>query len=248
LALVPVFTFGIYPLWSRFFAVTPLRKIGVGLFVTASSFLIVSHIEATIQAGHMISVWWQVLAYVVLTAGEVLVSITALEFSYKQAPLRMKSFIMALFLLAISVGNLLTAGVNHAMVRPLHTEGATVGNDTWIALDDVSGFVVGQKIDFSGSTGISVVQADGKVEPLAGTYLISEIETDAAQKRVRLIDTVDRKPVHTQGVLDVQRTQASTYRLVGPQYFDFFALLMAVVGVIFVFVAIRYKEKNHLRA
>ena len=43
--------------------------------------------------------WWQILAYVVLTATEVLVSITALEFSYKQAPLRMKSFIMALFLL-----------------------------------------------------------------------------------------------------------------------------------------------------
>ena len=50
------------------------------------------------------SVWWQILAYVVLTASEVLVSITALEFSYKQAPLRMKSFIMALFLFSTSVG------------------------------------------------------------------------------------------------------------------------------------------------
>ena len=39
----------------------------------------------------------------------------------------------------------------------------------------------------------------------------------------------------------------STYRLVGPQYFKFFAILMAVVGVLFIFVAARYKERTHLR-
>ena len=105
LLMVPLFTFGIYPLWARFAAVTPLRKIGAGIFIAASSFLMVGRIEAHIQAGQSVSVWWQILAYVVLTASEVLVSITCLEFSYKQAPLRMKSFIMALYLLAISVGN-----------------------------------------------------------------------------------------------------------------------------------------------
>jgi POT family proton-dependent oligopeptide transporter len=100
LGMVPIFTFGIYPLMGKFFKVTPLRKIGIGLFTIASSFLIVARIEAHIQAGQTVSMWWQILAYVVLTASEVLVSITALEFSYKQAPLRMKSFIMALFLLS----------------------------------------------------------------------------------------------------------------------------------------------------
>ena len=88
---------------GKFFKVKPLRKIGIGLFTIAASFVIVGWIEAQIQAGHTVSVWWQILAYVVLTASEVLVSITALEFSYKQAPLRMKSFIMALFLLSTSV-------------------------------------------------------------------------------------------------------------------------------------------------
>ena len=39
----------------------------------------------------------------------------------------------------------------------------------------------------------------------------------------------------------------STYKLVGPQYFNFFALLMAVVGVLFIVVAIFYKEKTHVR-
>ena len=41
---------------------------------------------------------WQVFAYIIMTAAEVLVSITALEFSYTQAPKAMKSFIMGLFL------------------------------------------------------------------------------------------------------------------------------------------------------
>jgi POT family proton-dependent oligopeptide transporter len=81
LGMVPIFTFGIYPLWSKFFNVTPLRKIGIGFFLTASSFVIVSWIEQQIQNGHTVSAWWQILAYAVLSASEVLVSITGLEFS-----------------------------------------------------------------------------------------------------------------------------------------------------------------------
>ena len=41
-----------------------------------------------------------------------MVSITALEFSYTQAPKSLKSVIMGIFLLAIAIGNLLTAEVN----------------------------------------------------------------------------------------------------------------------------------------
>jgi POT family proton-dependent oligopeptide transporter len=245
LALVPVFTFGIYPLMGKLFKVTPLRKIGIGLFTVAASFLIVSSIEARIQAGQTVSVWWQILAYVVLTASEVLVSITALEFSYKQAPLRMKSFIMALFLFSTSVGNLMTAGVNHAMVRPLHATSAEVGSETWVGLDDASGIVSGQKIDFSGKTGVTVVKADGKEQPLSGTFLVAT--PDAEGKRVKLMDVVDRKPVVTKGSFDASQAEVATYKLVGPQYFNFFALVMACVGLLFIFVAAFYKERTHLR-
>ena len=55
---------------------------------------------------------WQVLAYILLTVAEVMISITGLEFSYTQAPKTMKSFIMALWLAAVGVGNLFTAVVN----------------------------------------------------------------------------------------------------------------------------------------
>jgi POT family proton-dependent oligopeptide transporter len=245
LAMVPIFTFGIYPLMGKFFKVTPLRKIGIGLFTIASSFLIVASIEARIQAGHTVSVWWQILAYVVLTASEVLVSITALEFSYKQAPLRMKSFIMALFLFSTSVGNLMTAGVNHAMIRPLHATGMDVGAETWVKLDDVSNLVTGQKIDLGGKSGVDVVKPDGKTQPLSGTFLVQA--TDPTNNRVELMDVVDRKPVVSKGSFEAKTAEVATYRLVGPQYFNFFALIMACVGVLFVFVAMLYKEKTHLR-
>ncbi len=58
------------------------------------------------------SVRWQLLAYVVLTAAEILVSITLLEYSYTQAPRKMKSLVMGVFLLSVTVGNLFTSWVN----------------------------------------------------------------------------------------------------------------------------------------
>jgi POT family proton-dependent oligopeptide transporter len=225
--------------------VTPLRKIGIGFFTIAGSFLIVSWIESRIQSGHRVSVWYQILAYVVLTASEVLVSITALEFSYTQAPLRMKSFIMALFLLSTSVGNLMTAAVNHSMVRPLRAESAEVGAETWVKLADATGLVSGQKIDFGGRTGLTVVRSDSKLQPLGGTYLVAA--TDDGGKRVKLMDVVDRKPVASSGTFDAATAEVSTYRLVGPEYFNFFALVMSCVGVLFIFVAALYREKTHLR-
>ncbi len=245
LALVPIFTFAVYPLWSKITRVTPLRKMSVGFFTVASSFLIVAFIEGRIQGGHVVSVWWQILAYVVLTASEVLVSITALEFSYKQAPLRMKSFIMALFLLSTSVGNLMTAGVNSAMIKPLHATSVEVGADTWVKLDDAAAMVPGQKIDFGGESGVSVVKPDGKTQPLSGTFLVAAAE--AATGRVKLMDAVDRKPVVSRGTFDAGTARVATYRLVGPEYFTFFAKIMAAVGILFIFVAMLYKEKTHLR-
>lgn len=62
-----------------------------------------------------VSIWWQAVAYLVLTTSEVLVSITALEFAYTQAPKRMKSVVMGLFLLTVTFGNVfvsLLAGAN----------------------------------------------------------------------------------------------------------------------------------------
>ena len=36
--LIPIFTYLIYPFYGKFFEPTPLRKIGIGLFLTAGAF------------------------------------------------------------------------------------------------------------------------------------------------------------------------------------------------------------------
>jgi POT family proton-dependent oligopeptide transporter len=113
LIFIPIVNYGIYPLVSRFFLLTPLRKIGIGLFLTACSYLVIWYIQLMIDAGGKPSVNWQFLAYVILTLGEAMVSITGLEFSYTQAPNKMKSAVMALWLFTVSMGNLFTAGVNY---------------------------------------------------------------------------------------------------------------------------------------
>ena len=112
LILIPIFASFVYPTMERFFKVTPLKKIGIGLFITSLSFAVCAFIQTRIDAGGQPHINWQILAYIIITAGEVMVSITALEFSYSQAPKTLKSFIMGLFMLSITVGNLLTAEVN----------------------------------------------------------------------------------------------------------------------------------------
>ncbi len=112
LSFIPLFQYVIYPVINRVFTLTPLRKIGLGLVVTGLSFLISAWIETQIRAGLHPSIGWQMPAYALLSAGEVMVSITALEFAYTQAPKTMKAVIMAIYLLAISAGNAFTALVH----------------------------------------------------------------------------------------------------------------------------------------
>jgi hypothetical protein len=64
------------------------------------------------------SIAWLVLAVLILTIAEVMVSITVLEFSYTQAPKEMKSLIMAVSSLAVFGGNIFASQVNHFIYNP----------------------------------------------------------------------------------------------------------------------------------
>ncbi|MGH0151014.1 UNVERIFIED_CONTAM: hypothetical protein FKN15_058411, partial [Acipenser sinensis] len=58
---------------------------------------------------------WQIPQYFLMTVGEVVFSVTGLEFSYSQAPSNMKSVLQAGWLLTVAVGNiivLIVAGVS----------------------------------------------------------------------------------------------------------------------------------------
>ena len=101
---------------SRFFKVTPLRKMSIGFWIMGLAFGMVSIIQYFIDSGEILSVGWQVLACFFLTASEVMISITCLEFAYTQAPKSMKSLVMALYLLTVSLGNFLTSQVKFLLI------------------------------------------------------------------------------------------------------------------------------------
>jgi proton-dependent oligopeptide transporter, POT family len=118
LVMLPLFSYVIYPTLARFVKVTPLRRFGAGLWAVIVSFLIVGWIQTRIDAGQQPHILWQILAFVVLTAGEVMLSVTHLEFAYTQAPKKMKSLVMCTYLGSIAIGNVFTAGVNFFIQNP----------------------------------------------------------------------------------------------------------------------------------
>uniref|UniRef100_A0AAQ6IK79 Solute carrier family 15 member 1 n=1 Tax=Anabas testudineus TaxID=64144 RepID=A0AAQ6IK79_ANATE len=61
---------------------------------------------------------WQIPQYFLMTAGEVVFSVTGLEFSYSQAPSNMKSVLQAGWLLTVAVGNIIVLIVAEAAKLP----------------------------------------------------------------------------------------------------------------------------------
>ncbi|RYD17835.1 MAG: MFS transporter, partial [Verrucomicrobiaceae bacterium] len=112
LIFIPLFTFFVYPLISRIFPLTPLRKIGIGMILMTASFGLTTLVQTWIDGGARPSIGWQLVAYVIITAAEVMVAIVGLEFAYTQAPKAMKSWVMSLFWLSVWGGNQFTAQVN----------------------------------------------------------------------------------------------------------------------------------------
>lgn len=143
LIFIPVFTYWVYPAFDKIgLKTTPLRRIGAGLIVTALSFIVIAILQTWIDNGEHPSVWWQVFAYIILSAGEVLVSVTGLEYAYTQAPKSMKSTMSAIWLLTFALGNLFVAGINTSISNGgifSQLEGATY---YWFFVGLISAFIV----------------------------------------------------------------------------------------------------------
>ncbi len=90
---------------------TTVRRMSVGMFLAALSFVSVALLQEWIDKVGEGKVWflWQIIPYVIMTIAEVLVSTTGLEFAYTQAPKAMKSTVMGFWLLAVTLGNVLVA-------------------------------------------------------------------------------------------------------------------------------------------
>ncbi len=111
--LIPIMSILVYPGVEKLgIRATPLRRMTVGMCIASLSFVVVALIQSRVDSSGagVVSIWWQLAPYTVITLAEVLVSITGLEFAYSQAPNRMKSTIMGFWLMAVALGNVL-AGV-----------------------------------------------------------------------------------------------------------------------------------------
>lgn len=142
-SMIPVCTYVIFPLVEKMgIRVTPLRKIGAGLFLTGISFVIIALIQEGIDAGEKPTVWWQVLAYFILAVAEILVSITCLEYAYTQSPKSMKSTMSALYLLGISAGNLFVSLVNGSIADGGFFSKFTGASYFWLFIGILAAFFV----------------------------------------------------------------------------------------------------------
>jgi POT family proton-dependent oligopeptide transporter len=107
LLLIPFNNLVLFPLLRRAgIEPTALRRMTTGIALSAVAWVIVGAIQLAIDGGDPVFVAWQILPYVFLTMGEVLVSATGLEFAYSQAPPSMKGTLMSFWTLSVTVGNL----------------------------------------------------------------------------------------------------------------------------------------------
>jgi POT family proton-dependent oligopeptide transporter len=126
--LVPVLTWGLYPLLEKLgLRVTPLRRMSLGMVLGASSFVLVGWMQQRIEGGETLSLALQTWPYVILTVSEVLVSTTGLEFAYTQAASSMKSSIMSFWLVTTAIGNLLVATMTQLLGGGHGDESVTSG-------------------------------------------------------------------------------------------------------------------------
>ena len=111
--LIPFNNLVLYPwLRRRGWDPTSLRRMKIGLIFAGVAWIAAGGLQLVLDGGDKITILWQILPYLLLTFGEVLVSATGLEFAYSQAPLSMKGVIMSFWNLTTTVGNLWVLLVN----------------------------------------------------------------------------------------------------------------------------------------
>jgi len=122
--LIPFNNLVLYPVLRRCgYEPTALRRMTAGIAFAGLSWIVVGAMQLVLDRGNVFTITWQVLPYILLTFGEVLVATTGLEFAYSQAPLSMKGAIMSFWNLSVTIGNLwvlvANAGVQNTAVTKL---------------------------------------------------------------------------------------------------------------------------------
>ena len=121
----PILAVFIYPLLSNIgIHPTPLRRMSAGMVLGAVAFVGAGLLQSQLDHGARLSIAWQLAPYSILEAGEVMLSATALEFAYSQAPAGMKSIITSFWLMTIAGGHFLVALLTRLNEIYVHAAGA----------------------------------------------------------------------------------------------------------------------------
>jgi POT family proton-dependent oligopeptide transporter len=95
----------------------PTSKMLIGFVLTTITMAIMSWAGFLAAEAGRVSVLWEVVPYVLITAAEICISVVGLELAFTAAPATMKSFVTACWLLTISFGDIL-----NAQITPLYGE------------------------------------------------------------------------------------------------------------------------------
>jgi len=250
LVLIPLFSAVLYPAIHKIIPLKPLYKIVIGMLFGVLSYLIVAYIESRISQGIETSVNWQFFAYLLLTIAEVLISVTALEFSYTQAPNQMKSTIMGFYLFSVSLGNIFVAIISNYNSMPYVVKDVHPGTQTTLELVQPYTPLKGEKIEFDENSGISYLKMNADTKqidtiPLAGTFFVGAqtsagfVLQDNSLTNITTIKDTDQSSTSNISVVFHRFKQAA--------YFNMFAIIMLVTAILFFFVALKYKEKTYIQ-
>ena len=131
LILVPLFSYVIYPFCEKFTKVTHLKRIAAGFFIMAASFAVIARAQTLLENGVEVGVIWQIWAFILLTAAEVLVAITSLEIYYMYSPRSIKSLALVFYVISDSIGDKLTASVNSYLQDASGNSTIAISNYFW---------------------------------------------------------------------------------------------------------------------
>jgi POT family proton-dependent oligopeptide transporter len=273
LVLIPLFTFVIYPQVGKIIKLTPLRKIGAGFFLMVVSFAIISWAQEAIDRGETPSVAWQLLAYLIFTTAEILISIVCLEFAYTQAMPRMKSFVMSLFLLSVFVGNMMTGLINDyiripetkaenehaefvepaALVSSHFLEHKKLPKDLAIEAQGPFGNKIIYQLLHAKQARLSSAGEDGKLKTADDINTLVEIPDNSREEEgTWLYNAKKEKNLLKEGEalssLEFEHVVGGGTKLEGASYFWFFTKLMLIVAVLFLPFSLLYREKTYLQS
>lgn len=112
LLLIPFFSRVIFPRFGGGAGPSLIARLRIGFFIAPIAFAVSAYYETLLGRDIALSLFWLVIPYVLITSAEVLVSPTALELFYRDAPESMKSAVMSVYFIGVSLGNYFAGGVN----------------------------------------------------------------------------------------------------------------------------------------